>query len=142
MALETPLPDGPLAEPLLRSYFPRRLQDAFAAQLGQHPLRREIVATVAVNHMLNNGGIGILARLTQVTGVGLGDALSRYLELDREGFAALRALLQGADRPAPERQRALLALEDRLEALTRAALAGRGEDPAAALAALRSELGL
>ncbi len=142
LVLETDLPDGALSGPLLRGYFPRRLQQSYAEHLDAHPLRREIVATVAVNHVFNHGGIGILGRLTAGTPAGVGEAFLRCLELDQQGLGELRAALRAEGRAAADELQGLLVLEDRLEELTRAALRGERVDPAAAVRELRQSLRL
>jgi glutamate dehydrogenase len=45
MAMETEFPDSPAGRPFLEAYFPQPIREGFAAHLGEHTLRREIVAT-------------------------------------------------------------------------------------------------
>jgi glutamate dehydrogenase len=47
----------------LRRYFPEPLRERFAAAIGRHGLRREIVATVIVNEMVDFGGLTSAFRL-------------------------------------------------------------------------------
>lgn len=49
--------DDPWFKGTLRRYFPARLSAKFDAELDTHPLRREIIATVVANDMVNVGGI-------------------------------------------------------------------------------------
>ena len=56
MVMETDFPDSPAGRPFLEAYFPKRLRESFAEHLEEHVLRREIVATAAVNHLVNNAG--------------------------------------------------------------------------------------
>jgi hypothetical protein len=80
-------------------------------------LRREIVATCAVNYLINRGGILLLPRLEQGAKHGIGDAVSAWIEIDREAEAQpLRDALLAAGRPASEEQAALVEIEDALEA--------------------------
>ncbi|MBM5570775.1 MULTISPECIES: NAD-glutamate dehydrogenase [Deefgea] len=52
---------------LLQRYFPVRLVEKFSAQIAQHPLRREIVATQLTNHLVNRYGISCIYRLQEET---------------------------------------------------------------------------
>ena len=62
-ALETELPGQPRRPPLpRRATSPERLQRV-RRPLRRAPLRREIVATAAVNHLVNNAGITFLSRV-------------------------------------------------------------------------------
>ncbi|WP_104089498.1 NAD-glutamate dehydrogenase [Arthrobacter sp. GMC3] len=51
------LADDPWFKKTLRRYFPARVAERFDAELDTHPLRREIIATVVANDMVNLGGI-------------------------------------------------------------------------------------
>ena len=60
----------------LLSYFPVTLRKDFVTEILQHPLRREIVATVLANRMINHGGITMVMRAAQETG-GSVDAIAK-----------------------------------------------------------------
>src|SRR6185503_3724143 len=81
--LETEFPDQPAGRPMLDSYFPQRLQ-RFAAHFADHPLRREIVATGAVNHVINEAGVTFLSRMMSVTKKPIGEVVAAYLEIDHQ----------------------------------------------------------
>ncbi|MEN8236604.1 MAG: NAD-glutamate dehydrogenase [Pseudomonadota bacterium] len=51
--IKTQLPDDSLLEFELRNYFPKVLQEKYLPEILRHPLRREIVATMAVNRLIN-----------------------------------------------------------------------------------------
>ena len=51
----------------LRAYFPEQLRERFDAELDTHPLRREIIATVVANDMINLGGITFAFRAMEET---------------------------------------------------------------------------
>jgi len=51
----------------LRRYFPAQLSERFDAELHTHPLRREIIATVVANDMINLGGITFAFRAMEET---------------------------------------------------------------------------
>ncbi|RMD62083.1 MAG: NAD-glutamate dehydrogenase, partial [Alphaproteobacteria bacterium] len=55
--LSSDLPDDPDTEHELLSYFPTPLQERFADWIAQHRLRREIIATVMTNDIVNRVGI-------------------------------------------------------------------------------------
>ena len=65
LLLETDFPDGAAGRPFLDLYFPRLLRERFAEHFQEHVLRREIIATGAVNYLINRGGIALLPRLTR-----------------------------------------------------------------------------
>lgn len=69
MALKTELmagslPDDPGQEAALMGYFPLVLQERFATEITDHRLRREIIATIAANFIVNRCGPSF-ARLAQ-----------------------------------------------------------------------------
>ncbi|NVM97497.1 NAD-glutamate dehydrogenase [Arthrobacter sp. SDTb3-6] len=51
------LADDPWFQRTLRRYFPQEVAARFDGELDSHPLRREIIATVVANDMVNLGGI-------------------------------------------------------------------------------------
>ncbi|HEX9187359.1 MAG TPA: NAD-glutamate dehydrogenase domain-containing protein, partial [Vicinamibacteria bacterium] len=117
LLLETDFPDGAAGRPFLDGYFPRLLQERFAAHFQDHVLRREIVATGAVNYLVNRAGVLLLPRLEQGVKNGLGESVAAWIEVDREAEAqALRDALLASGRPAEAEQAALLEIEDALEA--------------------------
>jgi glutamate dehydrogenase len=126
LLLETDFPDGAAGHPFLEGYFPHLLRERFAEHFQGHVLRREIVATAAVNYLVNRGGIALLPRLEEGAKNGIGEAVTAWIEVDREAEAeALREALLASGRPAGEEQAALLELEDALEAAARERLGGK-----------------
>jgi glutamate dehydrogenase len=126
LLLETDFPDGPAGRAFLDGYFPRLLRERFAEHFEEHVLRREIVATGAVNYLVNRGGVLLLPRLEQGAKNGIGEAVTAWTEADREAEAeALREALLAAGRPAEEEQAALLEIEDALEAAAQERLEGK-----------------
>ncbi|WP_081738112.1 NAD-glutamate dehydrogenase, partial [Arthrobacter sp. H41] len=63
------LADDPWFSGTLRRYFPRQLVERFDDVLDTHPLRREIIATVVANDMINLGGITFVFRVLEETSV-------------------------------------------------------------------------
>ncbi|MBI5506796.1 MAG: NAD-glutamate dehydrogenase, partial [Deltaproteobacteria bacterium] len=114
MLIETAFPDHPLARPFLDGYFPARLRDGYAGHFTDHALRREIIATSAVNSLINGAGIAFLPRTMAATKADIGRVVAAYFEAQREaGAGDRRAPDTGGD--APTRQQALLEMEAALE---------------------------
>ena len=138
--LETDFPDQPAGRPLLEAYFPQRLQP-FAAHFAEHPLRREIVATAAVNHVINEAGVTFLSRMMSATKKGIGEVVAAYLEADRQADAnALRDRVEAAGLDAAAENELLLGIEDALETMVRDRLTTGRADGAAALEPIRARL--
>jgi glutamate dehydrogenase len=142
MLLETDFPDGEAGRPFLDGYFPRLLRERFAEHFPDHVLRREIVATAAVNYLVNRGGIALLPRLEQGARNGVGEAVAAWIEVDREaGAPALRQAVLASGWTAGEEQAALVEIEDALEAAAAARLEGkRAASAREALQEIRSRL--
>jgi glutamate dehydrogenase len=114
--LQSSLPDAEIAQPMLVSYFPTRMREAYREHFALHPLRREIVATAAVNHLINHAGVGFIHRQAAVTGRDVGDIVHAYLMADREsGADAARQQIREAGGKAADEQAQLVAIEDALE---------------------------
>ncbi|MBD1590895.1 NAD-glutamate dehydrogenase [Arthrobacter sp. S1_S22] len=64
---ESDLADDPWFRQTLRAYFPAQLRERFDAELDTHPLRREIIATVVANDIINLGGITFAFRVMEET---------------------------------------------------------------------------
>ena len=77
------------------------LRIGFDAALASHPLRREIVATVVANAVVNRAGISFLSRLCDETGLSL-PVLARAHVIARDVFDAADDL--GGDRRARPRR--------------------------------------
>ncbi|GGF31171.1 glutamate dehydrogenase [Aliidongia dinghuensis] len=66
--LTTDLPDEPELEEELLGYFPRQMVQLSKADLKAHRLRREIVATVVTNAMINRLGPSFVSEMQSKTG--------------------------------------------------------------------------
>ena len=66
--INSSLPDEPLLAGEMYKVFPRGLTQKFSKELGEHQLRREIIATQIANDMVNHMGITFVERLNQSTG--------------------------------------------------------------------------
>jgi glutamate dehydrogenase len=95
--LQSDLPDAPELAEELRLYFPQALRDRFRVQIAAHPLRREIVATMIANDVVNRAGLTFVHDLAARTGRGAAE-IARAYRIVREAFrlpplwAAIEAL--------------------------------------------------
>jgi len=77
--LDSDLPDAPLLVGDLMGYFPPALRARYPKQIEQHRLRREIIATVVVNQMVNLAGISFDFRMTEDSGASVVDVTRAFL---------------------------------------------------------------
>jgi glutamate dehydrogenase len=84
--VQSDLPDAPGLAEELRLYFPPALRERFAAQIAAHPLRREIIATVVANDVVNRAGLTFVHDLQARTGRGPAE-ITRAYRIVREAFA-------------------------------------------------------
>jgi glutamate dehydrogenase len=118
--LHSGLPDHEIASSFLDAYFPSRMPQRFRSYFPEHPLRREIIATLAINHVVNHGGIALLHRWMSVLNAGVSETVLAYLKTDRAASADAqrRKVLEAGLTPEAEHQ-ALMKIEDSLEAALR-----------------------
>jgi glutamate dehydrogenase len=64
---------------LLLEYFPKKLQELYADEILQHPLRKEIIATLLSNMITNNIGIGFGFRIREETGASIENIAKAYV---------------------------------------------------------------
>ena len=64
---------------VLHSYFPLLLVERFTAAIDLHPLRREIIATSIVNHVVNRNGVTFVFRLQEETHATVGDVIRAHI---------------------------------------------------------------
>jgi glutamate dehydrogenase len=96
--LESDLPDDPLLLDELERYFPTALHTpAWRERMSRHRLKRDIIATVTTNSMVNRIGGSILARIMERTGTSPSEVARAYLIVRdvfslREVWDAIEAL--------------------------------------------------
>lgn len=73
------LPDDPYLADRLIQYFPKLLREKYGDLMPDHPLRREIITTVAVNRFVNSQGISSYHRLSSDTGASAADIIRAQL---------------------------------------------------------------
>jgi glutamate dehydrogenase len=76
--LESDLPDSEYLASDLKAYFPRLMQERFGDLILQHPLRRELVATIVANDVVNSQGITFVSRMMTETGSPLATVVRAY----------------------------------------------------------------
>ncbi len=95
--LESDVPDDPFLMGDLEEYFPTALQKKFAKDISSHRLRREIIATVVTNSMINRVGETFVSRFMERTGMPPGDivrafTITRHVFMLDELWHAIEAL--------------------------------------------------
>ena len=80
--LASDLPDQEAFATRLPQYFPAQLRDNFVPEIRNHQLRREIIATMVVNDVVDTGGITFAYRVTEDVGVGYVDAVRAFAACD------------------------------------------------------------
>jgi glutamate dehydrogenase len=76
--LESDLPDEPWVRATLCAYFPDELGQGLADRLAEHPLHREIAATVLVNDVVAAGGLTFAFRAAEETGSDMADVVRAF----------------------------------------------------------------
>ena len=61
LLLESELPDDSFSQEYLLKYFPKTFSTIYEDEILEHPLRREIAATVMANRVINNAGITFIS---------------------------------------------------------------------------------
>ncbi len=99
--LDSNVPDDPHFEPVLKRYFPKAVHN-FQHEREHHRLRREIISTILVNDIVNQGGPTFIYRLASGAGSSIADC-ARSFEAARHlfGFDDLIARINSYDNRAP-----------------------------------------
>lgn len=93
--LPSDLPDDPQLEDDLVKYFPPFLQKTYREQIGRHRLRREIIATVVTNSLINRMGATFVHIMKERTGQ-TSAAIARAYAITRGAFR-LREMWSGIE---------------------------------------------
>ncbi|MDQ6605390.1 MAG: NAD-glutamate dehydrogenase [Actinomycetota bacterium] len=83
--LESELPEDPFLAHDLERYFPAPLPQRFGPEMRSHRLRREIIATVVANQLVDRAGTTFVFRLREETGAPA-SVLARAYAVAREVF--------------------------------------------------------
>jgi glutamate dehydrogenase len=90
--------DNPYHGRLLIEAFPKKLQDNFSAQMQQHPLRSEIIATKLTNNIINDMGMNYVFRIQEETGAGVDEIATAYSVVNGIfGMQSLWSEIEGLD---------------------------------------------
>ena len=100
--LDSDFCDDPWLERDLREYFPDRVVERFGQLLAEHPLRRELIATINANEVVNSLGPTFVSQLAAERGAEAADIV-RAFRIARDVIGARRAL--GRRRVAPAQPR-------------------------------------
>ena len=81
-ALDSDLPDDSYLETMLLESFPAQMRQDHADAIRNHRLKRELVATLVTNQMVNRTGIAMAHRMATDHGVDLTDSIRAYVLAD------------------------------------------------------------
>jgi glutamate dehydrogenase len=76
--LDSDFCDDPWLERDLRTYFPDRVVERFGHLLAEHPLRRELIATINANDVVNSLGPTFASQLSAERGAETADVVRAY----------------------------------------------------------------
>ena len=110
--LETGVPDDPYLGRELYRYFPDRLIETFEDTVTNHRLRREVIATVLSNAMINRGGPGFVNEMMAASSADAGQVAAAYAAArDVYGTPELNRDIDGLDGGAPGKTQLMLYAE-------------------------------
>ncbi|UYN99771.1 MAG: NAD-glutamate dehydrogenase [Devosia sp.] len=90
--------DDPYLAGELFRYFPETLHRSYPDAVEAHRLRREVIATVLANAMINRGGPAFVSELTAATSASAGEVALAYAAVrDAYGLRALNDQIDGLD---------------------------------------------
>lgn len=100
--IDSHLPDEPWTNEVVAGYFPAVLAERFPEAIAGHRLRREIVALVLVNEVVNRGGTSFVFRAMEETGASPADVVRAYTVVrDVFGLRDLWAEVEKLDGQVP-----------------------------------------
>jgi glutamate dehydrogenase len=92
------VPDDPYLSRELRRYFPKAMQERFGEDIDNHRLRREIIATMLANGMINRGGPSFVSLVAGETAAKSSDIAAAYaVARDSFGFLDMAAGIDALD---------------------------------------------
>jgi glutamate dehydrogenase len=112
--LPSEVPDDPFMMADLRRYFPAPLQERFEGALTRHRLKREIIATVVTNSMINRVGMTFVNDVQERTGLPVPDIARAYIATrDAFGLRAIWSEIEALDNKVPADVQIAMMLETR-----------------------------
>ena len=92
------LPDSDYLAPTCERYFPPQIVERFGHLLAEHPLRRELIATIGANDVVNSQGITFVSRMVTETGATPADVVRAFrIARDVTGAVARWADVESLD---------------------------------------------
>ncbi len=76
--LDSPMLDDPFLDEEIRSYFPAKLVERFDHLISRHPLRRELLANLVANDVVDAQGITFVSRFSAETGAEPAEVVRAY----------------------------------------------------------------
>jgi glutamate dehydrogenase len=108
------LPDQDWAHQVVTGYFPPRVASRFPDRVNDHPLRREITATVVANMVINRGGISVVFRAQEETGATAAEVAAAFaVTVDVFDLPAYWRRVDALGPPVPVAAQYALALQSR-----------------------------
>ena len=96
--LETSLPDDPFYVDFLYNYFPQKMTDMFGNMLEKHQLKREIIATILTNQVINCTGPSFIDSMKSRTGAEISEIINAFsLVYQIFDMASLRSQIEALD---------------------------------------------
>jgi glutamate dehydrogenase len=77
--LASDFPDSVRVGGILENHFPASVSQRFGDRISDHPLRREIICTVAANEVVHSQGTSFVSQLVSRSGATVADVLTAYL---------------------------------------------------------------
>lgn len=93
--LASDFPESAEASGYLAGYFPTAIAARFGSLMGEHPLKREIISTLASNDIVHAQGSSFVSQLVVRSGATVADVVSAYIVArDMSGAGRRRAAIQ------------------------------------------------
>jgi glutamate dehydrogenase len=110
--LESRVPDDMYLSRELYRYFPQKLVDNFLEAVTGHRLRREVIATVLSNAMINRGGPAFVNEIMAATSADAGQVAAAYAAArDTFGLQEFNAAIDALDAQLPGNTQVRLYME-------------------------------
>ncbi|KUJ73428.1 hypothetical protein AVO45_15200 [Ruegeria marisrubri] len=133
------LPDDEYCQRFLIDYMPTPLRKKYRDAILAHPLRREIIATVLSNVVVNEAGPSLINRMSEETGAGPTGVVKAFV-IGRDIFEieALRAEINALDNkvPAEAQNEMHLALSDMIASQSQATISRASDHTVAEVIAI------
>jgi glutamate dehydrogenase len=108
---------SPFLQEFIISYFPKAITNQFANHIYEHPLRKEITATVLCNIIINQSGCTFITWVEELKDAAVTNSVVAYLVFDKVlAGNSLRTQIYGLDNaiPTSHQYSLLLQIEDTL----------------------------